>query len=171
MHLRAAACAQIARHATRRWQHRLLLALNLINLVFGAYMVLALVLRCDPVQWWWRRSAMDAYYPTPPLSSSNIEAAAAAAAGVGHGRARTPKRGHCRRNWPRRSMYVQSGLGALVDFGVGTVPLCIMRDLDMRTVQRVGLAVLAVMAQLYVHSPTTPLSTETDVAKKAPASP
>jgi hypothetical protein len=152
MHLRAAACVQIARHATRRWQRRTLLTLNLFNLVFSAYMVCALVLRCDPVDWWWRRSAMDAYYP-PASASSDFTAAAAAAAGAGHGRARAPKRGVCHRNWPRRSMYVQSGLGALVDFGIATVPLCIMRDLDMRAVQRAGLAVLVVLAQLYVPLP------------------
>jgi hypothetical protein len=147
VHLRAAACVQIARHATRRWQRRVLFALNLFNLVFSAYMVLALVLRCDPVAWWWRRSAMDAYYPTS-AASSDFTAAAAAAAGGAHGGRRPPRRGTCHRNWPRRSMYVQSGLGALVDFGVATVPLCIMRDLDMRAVQRAGLAVLVVLAQL-----------------------
>lgn len=63
-------------------------------------------------------------------------------------RAINPPVGICNSWAARNSMHAQSAIGALTDFAFATLPVFMMRDLDLARIQKVALWFVVILAEL-----------------------
>jgi hypothetical protein len=123
--LKSAAATQIARHATRLWQRRVVWVFTVVNVLLSVYMVFLFIFRCTPVNWFWDRAVS---HPTNSVD------------------------GYCHGKTARRSMHMQSVVSAAVDWVFATLPAFIMKDVHLRRVEKFAMWAVVIMAEVYVLS-------------------
>jgi len=82
------------------------------------------VLRCEPISWFWMRVTFNPH------------------------RAVNPSAGMCDPQHVVRMMQVESVLAAVTDFGFASLPLFIMRDVNLRRMERIALWAVIFLAEL-----------------------
>lgn len=116
---RLAAGEQLIRHVTRKSQLWVVYTLTWINIIYNFYMVFILIFQCRPIYYFWERTVFD-----------------------------SPVQGMCRLNIARWSLHLQSATAAIIDIVFATMPLWIMKDLNVAHCQRNAVIAVMVLAEL-----------------------
>ncbi|KAF2663395.1 hypothetical protein BT63DRAFT_465962 [Microthyrium microscopicum] len=117
---RIAAAEHLMRHVRRSWQRWVVYAFAWVNILFTIYMVIVLIFRCRPINYFWDR--LDS-------AGNTME-------------------GECHLRLSRVSFLFQSAWGATIDIILATMPVLILKDVKVAHCQKTAIFAVVAFAQL-----------------------
>jgi hypothetical protein len=111
------------RHVTRSWQRSVIYIGSVVNVMYSFFLIFVLVFRCKPINWFWERTERMQYE-----NGGTDE-------------------GTCHALLSRHGKYAECVMSALVDWSFASLPLILMRKVDMGKMQRLAVSLVVLLGQ------------------------